>query len=72
MQVYTYEVTMETKGTLTLKNLPLNVGENVEVIVIPRPTQPKDHSTMYPFWGKSLTYHNPTAPVASDDWEVLS
>lgn len=72
MQVYTYEVTMEKRGTLTLKNLPLNVGENVEVIVIPRPTQPKHHSDRYPFWGKPLTYHSPTAPVADDEWEVLA
>jgi hypothetical protein len=25
----------------------------------------------YPFWGKPITYLNPTDPVAEEDWEVL-
>lgn len=70
MQVYAYKLTMEKKGTLTLNNLPINAGETVEVIVIPRSTHQSDEKR-YPFWGQPITYLNPTDPVADADWEVL-
>ncbi len=69
MQVYTYELTMDKNGVLTLKNLPINVGEKVEVIIIPR-SKLKSEKERYPFWGKPITYLNPTDPVAEADWEV--
>ncbi len=70
MQAYTYELTIEKKGTLTLKNLPINAGEKVEVIVIPQPSH-QPNKERYPFWGKPIKYLNPTEPVAEADWEVL-
>ncbi len=70
MRVYAYEFTVEKRGTLTLKNLPFNAGEKIEVIIIPRSGR-KDNEERYPFWGKSITYTNPTDPVAEADWEVL-
>jgi hypothetical protein len=70
MQVYAYELTMEKKGTLTLKNLPFYPGEKIEVIIIPRSNRQFDENR-YPFWGKPITYQNPTDPVAETDWEVL-
>lgn len=70
MQVYAYELTIGKKGTLTIKNLPFNVGEKVEVILIPRSSQQPDEKR-YPFWGKPITYLNPTDPVAEADWEIL-
>lgn len=70
MQVYTYELTMKKKGILTLENVPLNVGEKVEVILIPRSSR-EPAKKEYPFWGKPITYLNPTDPVAEEDWEVL-
>jgi hypothetical protein len=70
MQVYAYELTMEKRGTLTLKNLPFNAGEKVEVIIIPRQTHEPDKER-YPFWDKPITYLNPTDPVAEEDWEAL-
>jgi hypothetical protein len=70
MQVYAYELTMKKKGTLTLKDLPFNVGEKVEVIIIPRSSSQQDKER-YPFWGKPITYFNPTEPIAEADWEAL-
>jgi hypothetical protein len=70
MQVYAYELTIGKKGTLTLTNLPFNVGEKIEVIIIPRSSRQLDEKR-YPFWGKPITYLNPTDPVAEEDWEVL-
>ena len=72
MQVYAYEFTVEKSGTLTLENLPFHAGEKVEVIIIPRSNpSPQPHEVRYPFWGKLITYVNPTEPVAETEWEVL-
>lgn len=70
MQVYAYELIMEKKGTLTLKNLPFSADEKIEVIIIPRSSRQPDEKR-YPFWGKPITYLNPTDPVAEEDWEIL-
>jgi len=70
MQVYAYKLTMGKKGTLTLKDLPINAGDKIEVIIIPRSSRQLDEKR-YPFWGKPITYLNPTNPVAEADWEVL-
>jgi hypothetical protein len=70
MQVYAYKFTMEKKGTLSLKDLPINAGEEIEVIIIPRSSRQPDEKR-YPFWGKPITYLNPTDPVAETDWEIL-
>ncbi len=70
MQTYAYKLTMDKSGVLTLKNLPFNVGEKNEVIIIPRSKSTHDKQR-YPFWGKPITYLNPTDPVAETDWEVL-
>jgi len=32
MKVYAYEHTMKKNGALSIKNLPFNVGEKIEVI----------------------------------------
>ncbi len=70
MQAYAYELTMDKKGALTLNNLPFDVGEKIEVIIIRR-SKPERDRKRYPFWGKPITYLNPTDPVAEEDWEVL-
>ncbi len=71
MQTYSYEHTVEKKGVLILENLPFDAGDKIEVILIPR-LKSKDNSKRYPFWGKPITYLNPTDPVAESDWEVLT
>lgn len=70
MQVYAYELTMGQKGTITLENLPFSSGEQLEVIVIPRVNRQHEENR-YPFWGKPITYLEPTKPVAETDWEAL-
>ena len=71
VQVYAYELTIGTKGTLTLKDLPFSVGEEIEVIIIPRSRRLVSEER-YPFWGKPIMYLNPTDPVAEADWGVLT
>lgn len=71
MQAYAYELTMDKDGVLTLKDLPFTVGEQVEVIIIPR-SKPKRNQSRYPFWGKPITYLNPVEPVSEEDWGVLA
>ncbi len=70
MQAYAYELIMGKSGVLTLTNLPFSAGEKIEVIIIPR-LKPKHETTRYPFWGKSITYLDPTAPATEEDWEAL-
>lgn len=69
MQVYAYEFIVGKNGELTLKNLPFKAGEKIEVIIIPR--SERKIKNCYPFWGKPITYHHPTDPVAESDWEVF-
>ncbi len=71
MQVYAYELIMGKKGTLTLDNLPFASGEQLEVIVIPRASR-QTLENRYPFWGKPITYLEPTEPVSEADWEALA
>lgn len=68
-QVYSCEHTIKENGALTINNLPFNSGETIKVILIPR-SKYKTEKKRYPFWGKPITYLNPTEPVAVDDWEV--
>ncbi len=71
MQAYVYELTMQKDRVLTLDNVPFTAGENIEVILIRRSQARRDEKNRYPFWGKPLTYLDPTAPIAQDDWEAL-
>ena len=57
-------------GEHGLKDLPFNVGEKSEVIIIHRSHHEPDEKR-YPFWGKTISYLNPTEPVAEADWGVL-
>lgn len=69
MKAYAYEHTIKKSGILTLKDLPFNIGEKVEIIIIPR-SKPKNDKNRYPFWGKPITYPNPTEPLPEADWDV--
>lgn len=72
MQVYADEMTMGKGGMLTLRDLPFEDGEKIEVIIIPRSRLKSDRNEKrYPFWGKPITYLNPTDPVAEHDWDAL-
>nr|VFK68162.1 MAG: hypothetical protein BECKUNK1418G_GA0071005_12063 [Candidatus Kentron sp. UNK]VFK73436.1 MAG: hypothetical protein BECKUNK1418H_GA0071006_12023 [Candidatus Kentron sp. UNK] len=69
MKAYFCEHTMKENGMLTLRKLPFNTGEKIEVIIIPR-SKPNSEEKRYPFWGKPIIYPNPTDPVAEADWEI--
>lgn len=67
MQAYAYHLTVKEKGLLTLTDLPFSAGERIEVIIIPRSRETQER---YPFWGKPVTYDNPTDALPETEWEV--
>jgi hypothetical protein len=69
MQAYRVETHVQHDGQLTLDNLPLHAGEAVEVIILVRSPQ-ATASNPYPLRGTAIIYHNPTEPIAADDWEA--
>lgn len=79
MNAHRIETTLTENGTLTLRDLPFQEGDAVEVIILKRrilrqdevPTSHSD-SNPYPLCGKQPYYYDdPTEPVALEDWEVL-
>lgn len=70
MQAYRLETTLTQNSTLVLHSLPFQAGEQVEVIILAKP--PVSPTTnRYPLRGKSVTYVDPTAPIAQADWEAV-
>ncbi len=47
MKVYPYEHTMKKNGALSIKNLPFNVGEKIEVIIIHRSKSKTDKNNIH-------------------------
>ena len=79
MNAHHVETVLTENGTLTLRDLPFQAGDAVEVIILERhklqpseaPTSPSD-SNPYPLRGKQPYYYDdPTEPVALEDWEAL-
>lgn len=70
MQAYRLATVVEHDGVLTLSNLPVKAGANVEVIILIQPTPPA-RGDAYPLRGQPLTYRDPFAPVAQSDWTAL-
>ncbi len=56
-------------GKLSIKDLPFQPGETVEVTV--RGKKQKKTAKKYPLHGKSVTYRSPFKGVSEDDWETL-
>ena len=69
MQAYRQETVIQHDGTLTLRDLPLQAGEKVEVIIIVQ-SPPTRTQASYPLRGTPVTYVDPTEPVANSDWEA--
>jgi hypothetical protein len=69
MQAYRQETVIQHDGTLTLRDLPLQAGEKVEVIIIVQ-SPPARSQDSYPLRGTPITYVDPTEPVADSDWEA--
>lgn len=70
MQTYRIEATVAQGGKVVLSNLPFEVGETIEIIVLSSFT-PIQQTKRYPMHGLPITYIDPTEPVAQTDWEVL-
>ncbi len=70
MQAYRLETVVQKDGTLTLNNLPLKAGSNIEVIILVQPAT-SSHPNRYPLRGKPVIYLNPMESVAQSDWSVM-
>jgi hypothetical protein len=64
------EARLEQDGTLTLKDLPFQAGEVVEVTITAKgdTASPKRRQRLR---GTPVSYTAPFEPVAADDWESL-
>jgi hypothetical protein len=71
MQAYRQETVIQHDGTLTLRDLPLQAGEKVEVIIIVQSPTARSQAS-YPLRGTPVTYIDPTEPVADSDWEATT
>jgi len=71
MKVYAYEHTIKKSGVLIIKKHPFNVGEKIEVFIIPSSIY-QSGKKKYPFWAKPIKYLNPNPAVfvAEADWDV--
>ena len=62
------ETVLAEDGKLTINQLPFRAGQTVEVIVLPVASSTAATGSLR---GTVLRYHEPTAPVADADWDVL-
>jgi len=70
MQDYRVETKVSNDGSLTIKDLPFQAGDKVEVII--RSRKPRgEEGACYPLRGKPVRYVDPFASVAEEDWEAL-
>jgi hypothetical protein len=69
MNAHRVEMTINQDGTLTLKDIPFQAGDEVEVIILERPPKPSGDNP-YPLRGQPLQYDAPTEPVAENEWSV--
>ena len=70
MQTYRVEAKVLRNRTLTIRELPFQAGEKVEVIVRLR-ERDRERRGRYPLRGKPIRYTDPFGSVAESDWEVL-
>jgi hypothetical protein len=70
MHDYRVETEVGSDGSLTLKGLPFQAGDRVEVIVRGSVTA-GGNGDRYPLRGTPVQYTDPFGPVAQEDWDVL-
>jgi hypothetical protein len=70
MQDYRVEAEVSSDGSLTIKGLPFQAGDRVEVIIRSREPR-KGEDAYYPLRGKPIRYTDPYGSVAEEDWEAL-
>ena len=69
MQAYRVETTVQQDGALVVRDLPLQAGETVEVIILVHSSQAVTTNS-YSLRGFPVVYRDPTEPVADADWEA--
>jgi len=69
MQDYRVETRVESDGSVTIKGLPFEAGDRVEVIIRSQEGGNGENSR-YPLRGKPFRYTDPFGSVAEDDWEA--
>ncbi len=70
MHDYRVEAQVSKDGSVTVKDLPFQAGDRVEVIIRAR-TCAGEKEQRYPLRGKPVRYTDPFGSVAEDDWEAL-
>jgi hypothetical protein len=70
MQDYRVETTVERDGSVTIKGVPFQAGDQVEVIVRSQKAG-EGNGKRYPLRGKPFRYTNPFDGVGEQDWGVL-
>jgi len=70
MQDYRVETRVSKDRSLTIKSLPFEAGDRVEVI-IRHHNHAEEKGKSYPLRGKPIRYTDPFGGVAEKDWEAL-
>ena len=71
IQAHRIETTLDDNGRLVLNGLPFHAGQDVEVIILARPSN-VSASNPYPLRGKPLVYEAPFEPaVPLEEWDAL-
>lgn len=69
MPDYRVETKVSSDRSLTIKGLPFEAGDDVEVIVRSHKC-PGGNGSRYPLRGKPIRYVDPFSSVAEEDWEA--
>lgn len=70
MQDYRAEAEVSKDGSVTVKGLPFQPGNKVEVIIRSRGSDAAEEQS-YPLRGKPIKYIDPFRSVAEEGWEAL-
>ena len=70
MQDYRVETRVTSDRSLTVKGLPFQAGDEVEVIIRIR-KDGGEKGKCYPLRGQPIRYTDPFGSVAEEDWEAL-
>ncbi len=70
MRDYRVEAEVSKDGSVTVKGIPFQVGDRVEVIIRSHATA-EEVVQRYPLRGKRIRYTDPFGSVADNDWEAL-
>lgn len=71
MNAHRVETIVNPDGSLLLKDIPFQPGEQVEVIIIERPLSKRAEENRYPLRGQPLQFNEPCEPVAEAEWGAL-